>query len=297
MNILIAGGSGFLGSALATSLLEDGHTVHILTRGASVVAGAKAVHWDARNTSGWAHLINDMEVVVNLVGKSLSSWPWTTSTKMEFYQSRILPGLALVQAIREAKRRPGLFIQQSGINYYGFTGCLADENTQPGCDFLAQLAVQWEDSTRPLTDLGVRYVINRSGVVLARQGGMLNLMALPVQMFAGGPLGPGTQSMPWIHVRDWVQATRFLMDNGETSGVYNFVAPTPTSNAEFNRTLAGVLRRPYWFRTPSFLLRTFLGEMSVLILEGRFSVPGRLLASGYQFQFSAAQEALADLLG
>ena len=296
MNIMISGGSGFLGSALTRSFLAEGHKVFILTRGTRLPQGTQAVQWDGKTTQGWGHLVNEMDVVIHLSGKSLSSYPWTKATKQAFHDSRILPGLVLTQAIREATHRPKVFVQASGINYYGLRGDFVDESISPADDFLAQLAVHWEAATQPVEDAGVRRVIVRSAVVLGKGGGLLGLMALPIRLFAGGPLGSGTQAMPWIHLADWVGAVRHLIANETAQGAYNLIAPTPTSNAEFNKTLASLLRRPYWFPTPAFLLRNVLGEMSVLILEGRFSQPKRLLDSGYTFQFPGPREALSDVL-
>ena len=297
MNIMIAGGSGFLGAALAKSFLAEGHKVFILTRGSSVISGAQAVKWDAKTTNGWGHLVNEMDVMIHLAGRSLSSWPWTSKTKCDFKDSRIIPGLALAQAILDATQRPGIFIQASGINHYGLHGAPADESTPPGDDFLAQLTVQWEDATKSIEELGVRRVVVRSAVVLGKGEGLLSLMALPVKLFAGGPLGRGKFAMPWIHIDDWVSAVRYLIANENARGAYNLIAPVPTSSADFYRALASVLHRPYWFPTPAFLLRILLGEMSVLVVEGRFAQPKRLIESGYKFQFEGPREALADLLG
>jgi len=295
MNILIAGGSGFLGGALAKSLLLDGHKVFILTRGSPVPEGTHAILWDAKTTSGWGNIVNEMDGIVHLAGKSLSSWPWTASTKIDFHNSRILPGLALAQAVLEATQRPSFFIQASGINHYGLRGDLADESNPPGDDFLAQLTVKWEDATKSVEELGVRRVVIRTSVVLGKGEGILPLMSLPVKLFVGGPIGDGKFCVPWIHVNDWVGAVRFLMDNKDSSGAYNLIAPSLTSNADFMRTLAKYLHRPYWFPTHAFMLKMLLGEMSVLIVEGRFAQPKRLTESGYRFQFAGLNEALSDL--
>ena len=295
MNIMIAGGSGFLGNALAKSFLMDGHKVFILTRGSRTMNGTQAIHWDAKTTDGWGHWVNEMDVVIHLAGKTLASWPWTNAMKKAFHDSRIIPGLALVEAIQKATQRPGIFIQQSGINYYGLSGDLADESTPPGDDFLSRLAVQWENATKPLEELGLRRVILRTAPVLDKKEGLMPLMALPVKLFVGGPMGGGKFSVPWIHVQDWVGAVRHLIANEDARGAYNLIAPEPTSNAEFNKTLADVLHRPYWFPVPAFLLRTFLGEMSVLVVEGRFSQPKRLIESGYRYQFPGPREAMTDL--
>jgi len=295
MKILISGGTGFLGRNLARSFIRDGHAVYILTRGDHVPAGAQAVQWDAKTTSGWGGLVNEIDVVIHLAGKPLSSWPWTSSMKRTFLDSRILSGLALVQAIEQATHRPGIFIQQSGINHYGLRGEEATESTPPAGDFLAELTVKWENSTQSLEKLGVRRIVIRSAVVLGRQEGLMPLMAVPVQLFVGGPAGSGQQIMPWIHIKDWVAAVRYLIESKNARGAYNLIAPVSTSNAEFNRTLAQILHRPYWLPVPVFVMRNILGEMNVLILEGRSAQPKRLLESGYRFQFSAARDAFLDL--
>lgn len=296
MKIMISGGSGLLGTALTKSLLADGHKVFILSRGVSQnKTDAQIISWDGRTTSGWGHLINEMDVVIHLAGKSTSTWPWTVATKNSFENSRILPGLALAQAIREATRRPSLFVQVSGINHYGLHGGLADESTPPGDDFLAQLTVKWEDATKSVEEAGVRRLILRTSPVLAKNSIIMKLIALPVQLFFGGTIGSGQQAFPWIHIQDWVNAARFLMSNENARGVYNMIAPIKTSLADFTKVLASVLHRPYWFPVPAFLMRNVLGEMSVLILEGRFSQPKRLLESGYTFQFPGPREALTDL--
>ena len=296
MNILISGGSGLLGTALTKSLLADGHQVFILSRGASASkSNLQIIHWDAHTTAGWGQLLNEMDVVIHLAGRNTAAWPWTASKKKSFEDSRILPGLVLAQAIREATHRPSLFVQVSGINHYGLSGDLADESTPPGDDFLAQLTVKWEDATKSVEDLGVRRIVLRTPPVLARENLIMKLIALPVQLFFGGPIGSGKQAFPWIHIKDWVGSVRYLMSNESASGAYNLIAPTPTTQADFTKVLAEVLHRPYWFPVPAFLLRNVLGEMSVLILEGRFSQPKRLLESGYKFQFPGPREALTDL--
>lgn len=295
MNIMIAGGLGFLGKALTQSFVADGHKVFILTRGSKVLENAQAVHWDAKTTNGWGRLVNEMDVMIHLTGKTLASWPWTSATKKDFHDSRIIPGLALAQSILEANQRPGIFIQQSGINHYGLHGNLADESTPPADDFLAQLTVQWENATSSIEEMGVRRVVIRTSPVLDKNSGLMPLMALPIKLFMGGPLGSGKFAMPWIHIQDWVGAVRHLIDNKNARGAYNLIAPTPTSNADFNRALAKALHRPYWFPTPAFLLQMLLGEMSVLVLEGRFAQPKRLIESGYAFQFPGTREAFADL--
>lgn len=298
MKVLIAGGTGFIGRSLAASLLAEGHQVWALGRhvpGRPFPGGPQIIQWDARTVAGWGGLIGEMDAVVNLTGKSLASWPWSKATKQEFRDSRLRAGSAIVQAIAAAKHRPRVLIQSSGINHYGLHGSSADETTLPGDDFLARLTVDWEASTQPVEELGVRRAVIRSAVVLGRDGGLLSLMALPIRLFFGGPLGSGQQAVPWIHVMDEVGAIRFLMEQEDARGAFNLIAPEPASSAEFMRALARALRRPYWFRTPAFLLRLVLGQLSVLIVEGRFARPKALIDLGYNFRFPGLKEAFSNL--
>jgi len=297
MNIMISGGTGLLGTALTKALLADGHKVFILSRTDKKRSDVQIIKWDARTPDGWGHLVNEMDVVIHLAGRSTSAWPWSAANKKSFEDSRILPGLALAQAIQAVTRRPSLFVQVSGINHYGLHGDLADESTPPGDDFLAQLTVKWEGATQSVERLGVRRLVLRTPPVLSRDNVIMKLIVLPVQLFVGGPIGSGKQPFPWIHIKDWVSAVRYLMADESARGVYNMIAPSQTSLADFTKILANILHRPYWFPVPAFLMRNVLGEMSVLILEGRFSQPKRLLESGYTFQFPGPREALTDLFG
>ena len=295
MRVLIAGGSGFLGTALKNSLKNAHHEVFILTRRA--VKDPHEIQWDGKTADGWGHRMNEMEAVVNLTGFGLEHWPWTKRQKQRFVDSRVVPGRALVSAIQRAGCRPRVFLQTSGINRYGLRGeGLADESTPPASDFLARLTVSWEDATKPVEEFGVRRVIARNAVVLARQDGLFPLMALAPRLFLGGRFGDGKQAMPWIHILDHANAICFLLENEGTSGPYNLISPQPTSNAEFMRTVCRALRRPYWFHVPKLLLRMALGEMSVLLTEGRYSQPKRLIESGFEFRFGTLENAMDNLL-
>lgn len=296
MRVLIAGGSGLLGRALGRSLEEDGHEVWVLTRrpqaGRELPEGFRVLIWDGRSCGAWAEAVNEMDAIVNLSGESIGRWPWSARRKERLRASRLLPGEALVEAVRQAHQRPAVFLQASGINHYGTRGEPATESTPPGEDFLARLTCDWETSTNAVEELGVRRVIVRLAVVLADSGGMLPLMALPVRFFLGGPLGSGRQTLPWIHIADAVGAMRFLLEHPTARGPFNLVAPETVSNAGFLRALAQVLHRPFWLPLPAPLLRLVLGEMSLLLLEGRPARPQRLLELGYRFRFARLEEAL-----
>jgi hypothetical protein len=238
-----------------------------------------------------------MDAVVNLTGYGLEHWPWTQRQKQKFDDSRVIPGRALVAAIQNAERRPRVFLQTSGINHYGLRGAgIADESTPPAGDYLAQCTVKWEAATKPVEELGVRRVIGRNAVVLDRKDGLFPLMMLAPRLFFGGTFGDGRQAMPWIHLVDQTDAMRFLLEHENANGAFNLIAPQATSSAEFMRAVTRALHRPYWFHVPKFLLRLALGEMSVLLTEGRYSQPKRLIELGFQFQFGKLEEAMEDLL-
>jgi len=296
MKVLIAGGSGFLGTALVNSLKRDNHEIIILTRRAP--KHSNHVQWDGKTTGGWGHIVNEVDAVVHLTGYGLEHWPWTKRQKQRFVDSRVIPGLALASAIKDSSRRPRVFLQSSGVNRYGLRGeGIADEATPPADDFLAQITVPWEAATEPIEELGVRRVITRNAVVLAKRGGLFPLMALPARLFFGGNFGNGKQAMPWIHIADHIAALRFLLENENARGAYNLISPMPTSSEDFLRAIAKTLHRPFWFHLPEFLLRMTMGEMSVLLTKGRYSQPKRLLELGYKFQFAKIEDALRDLLG
>jgi uncharacterized protein (TIGR01777 family) len=232
---------------------------------------------------------------VNLAGATISK-RWTTSQKQAIRESRIKAGRAIVEAVKAANQKPAVVVQSSAVGYYGPRGSEeVGEEASAGNDFLASVAKDWEGSTAELEQLGVRRVIVRTGVVLDKRGGALPLMALPVKMFVGGPLGGGKQYLPWIHLDDEVAAIRFLIENSTAKGAYNLSAPQPVTNAEFTKVLGKVLGRPTFLPTPGFALKLVLGEMSTLVLDGQRQMPKRLLAAGFKFKFNDAASALRDI--
>lgn len=300
MKILIAGGSGLIGRALTQSLLENGHEVFVLTRrpaSARLPQAAKAISWDGQTVGDWLHVLEQSDAVITLAGQTLASWPWTGTKKQRFFDSRVRPALVLAEACGMASHRPKVFVQASAIGYYGPRGDLpVKETDSPGKDLGARICQQAEAASKPVEMLGIRHVSLRTAVVLAKESIILKLMALPVRLFMGGPLGSGTQGFSWIHIADEVAAIRFLLENEQAEGAFNLSSPEPLSNAEFTKILAKVLRRPYWLPVPAFLLRLVLGEMSTLVLEGQFVLPERLQKLGFRFRFPRAEEALRDLL-
>jgi uncharacterized protein (TIGR01777 family) len=301
MRVIITGGTGLIGRALTDSLVSDGHEVIILSRSperaTGLPSGARAVRWDARTAEGWGHLADGADVIVNLVGQTIGSWPWTAERKRRIRDSRVHGGQAVVQAVEEAEAKPRVLIQASGISYYGDRGDeMVAEDTAPGDSFLAHVAIEWEDGVSPVESMGVRRASLRSALVLSLEGGAFPLMLLPFRFFVGGTLGSGRQWLPWVHVVDEVRAIRFLIDHERAAGPFNVSAPGVLTHAEFAKVAARVLRRPALMRVPEFVLRPILGEMSMLLLEGQRAVPQRLTELGFEFRFPDMESALRDLV-
>lgn len=302
MRIMITGGTGLIGSALANRLVNSSHEVTVLTRSperhqALASAGVRLEKWDGETGAGWGNLVSQTDAIVNLAGAGIADGRWTPSRKEQIRESRIRAGQALVTAILEAETVPKVLIQSSAVGYYGpCAEQVIAEQSVPGTDFLARVCVDWEASTGAVEAMGVRRVIIRTGVVLSARGGALPKMALPFRLFAGGPLGNGRQYFPWIHIDDEVAAIRFLLENDEASGPFNLAAPDPPRNKEFVRHLGRAMGRPSLMPTPSIALRTLFGEMSTVLLDGQRAVPSRLQEAGYEFIFPDPVAALDDLL-
>ena len=301
MRIVITGGTGLIGSALAANLRSGGHEVIVLSRSPAkatgMPSGVQVERWNARTSEGWAHLVEGTGAIVNLAGENIGAGRWTDDRKRRILDSRLDAGRAVVEAVKQASDKPGVVIQASGIGYYGpRQEAEIDEKETPGQDWLAEVAVQWEATTAPVEAEGVRRAIIRTGVVLSRNEGALPRMLLPFRLFVGGPLGGGKQWFPWIHQEDEVAAIRFLIENSEAHGPFNLCAPNPVTNRQFSHVLGAVMGRPSLMPTPGFVLRMLFGEMATLLLDGQRAVPRRLLDLGFEFRFTTAEAALKDLL-
>jgi uncharacterized protein (TIGR01777 family) len=302
MHIVIAGGSGFLGTALTRALARDGHTVTILTRRAT--AGfpdqprVSHVSWDPNGRSGpWAGVLNDADAVVNLAGESIAAKRWSAAQKTKIRESRLHATRSLTTAIRAATRAPSALVSGSAVGYYGDRGDeTITESSPPGHDFLAAVAQEWEAAAAEAAQV-TRVVLIRTGIVLDRHGGALPKMLPPFQMFVGGPLGSGRQYMPWIHKEDWLRLVTWATTHEGARGPLNATSPSPVTNAEFARALGRALKRPSLLPAPSFALRLALGEMAdALLLSGQRALPVRATDLGFSFRYSNIDEALANVL-
>lgn len=304
MKVIITGGTGLIGSALARSLAPDGHEVVVLTRSAErrlpqLPESVRLVEWDAATSEGWGGEVEGTDVIVNLAGETIGpeAGLWTSARKKRIVESRVNATKAVVEAIQGATRKPSLLIQGSAVGYYGtHDDEIITEKSPAGNDFLAGVVREWEATSEPVEAEGVRRVLSRTGVVFAESGSTLDIIALPFKMFVGGPLGSGSQYLPWIHIEDVVGAMRYAMEHDDLVGPVNLTAPNPVTNREMAGTLGKVLGRPSFIPAPGFMLKLALGDQSIIVLEGQRAIPEQLTTAGYEFHFPNLEGALRDLL-
>jgi uncharacterized protein (TIGR01777 family) len=299
MKILMAGSTGFVGTALCQDLQSAGHTVCRLVRPgtpAEKPRGAEGfdVNWNpATGELGGAAVGAD--AVVNLAGASIADGRWTVERKQLLLASRVDTTRALVQALARMAARPRVLVSASGIGYYGSCGDrVLTEESPLGHDFLSRLGQEWEAEAAKAEALGIRVVRARFGIILAKHGGALPRMARPFMWGAGGKIGSGEQWMSWVTLQDVVAILRFALENGAARGPLNVVSPQSVRNAEFTRVLARTLHRPALFPAPASALRLLLGEMAdELLLSSQRAMPAQLEKLGYRFLHPDLPGALA----
>lgn len=303
--VVVSGGSGFIGRSLCRALLARGYQVVALTRGRprnpSVAPGGALPAfetWDGQTARGWGHLADGAFALVNLAGESIADGRWTPARRHSILESRIQAGQAMLEAVSNAAVKPQVLIQSSAVGYYGDTGDdPVDEDSPPGGGFLTEICLQWEESTRAAENMGVRRPVIRTGLVLGRDGGVLQRLQTPFKLFVGGPLGNGRQGFPWIHMEDEAMAIVFLMERAEAVGPFNLTAPEGISNIEFCQYLGRAMSRPCGLAVPSTALRLLFGDMAdELLLSGCRAFPKRLVELGFEFRHPRLADALKALM-
>lgn len=302
MNIVVTGGTGFIGRALCTALSRDGHRIIVLTRNVRQIVqqpgrSVNPVQWNGRDSGPWEHSLEGVDAVINLAGASISDARWTDARKRLITDSRVLSTRLLVRAISRWSSKPTTFISASGIGYYGASDDrVLDEGAPRGQGFLADLCLAWEAEALRAAEFGTRVVILRTGMVLEQDGGALPKMLLPFRLFAGGPIMPGNQWVSWIHRGDHIGLIQWALSTANVSGPINAVAPEPVRMKTFCKVLGQVLHRPSWLPVPSFALNILLGELGTLMTTGQRVIPAKAMGGGYAFQYPTLEQALQAIL-
>jgi uncharacterized protein len=309
MRIVIAGGTGFLGSPLAEVYAEDGHDVRVLTRSLAPgearhdsgtgVPGITRVGWKPDGQGGpWARTLDGADAVINLSGEGISDRRWTPQRKAQLRDSRIIPTRSLVAAIKAAAAPPRVLISGSAVGYYGASGDEPKTEDSPaGHDFLAHICEDWEVEAFRAASTATRVVAARTGVVLERSGGALPQMMRPFRLFAGGRIGSGRQYVSWIHRHDWIEMMRWTVQTPEVNGPLNVTSPAPLRNRDFARALGRAMKRPRFVPAPAFALKLALGEMAAVALTGQCVLPARAQAFGYHFRYPDIDQAFRGIFG
>ena len=309
MKIIIAGGTGFLGSPLAEMYAEDGHDVRVLTRSlesgdtrhdpGTGVPGITRVGWKADGSAGpWAAVVEGADGVINLSGESLAAKRWSAESKKRLRDSRLLATRSLASAIAAAKTPPAVLVSGSAVGFYGPSDRPAAHRERsarhrlPGAA-LRGLGTGGAQGRTP----GTRVVLLRTGIVLERSGGALPEMMRPFRFFVGGPIGSGRQYVSWIHRLDWIEIVRWIVQTPIVSGPVNATAPHPVTNRHLARALGRAMHRPSLVPAPGFAVKIVVGEFAESILTGQRVLPARAQKDGYHFRYPEIEQAFRGIFG
>lgn len=296
--IVVTGATGFVGRKLCLTLIQKGYEVHVITRD---ITKAKTLlplpcsfyKWNGKETFP-LEALEGAQAVIHLAGEPIAERRWTQERKEKILNSRTKGTETLLAAIDACKKPPQVLVGTSAVGIYGNRHeTLLDETSSEGSGFLAEVCKSWEKS---YSTFHGRLSILRVGVVLGNNGGALEKMLFPFRLGVGGRLGDGKQWMSWIHIEDLVSLYIHALENEEMSGVYNAVAPRPTTNLEFTQALGEAIQRPTLFPVPKFMIKLLFGKMSQVLLDSQRAVPIRRLNTHFSFKFPSIQEALNDLL-
>ncbi|HDP74586.1 MAG TPA: TIGR01777 family protein [Bacteroidales bacterium] len=298
--VVVAGGTGLIGSWLVPLLVNNGYRVKLLSRNPSKVqvsdSNVETVKWSGKPDNALVSLLDNTTAVINLAGHNIATL-WAKQNRKKIVESRILPTRALAQALNSCENPPRVFVQASAVGLYPYnSSSVLTESSTVGNGFLSSLVSNWENEALACAN-ATRVLLIRTGVVLSSKGGFLPKIAKPTRYFAGVMLGGGNNIIPWIHVLDHVRAVKFLMDNPAASGAFNLTAPVSNSYADIARQVADFYHRPMLFRIPEFLLRLLPGGMANEVLLANQPVyPQRLVQLGFKWNFPKLENAIADLL-
>ncbi|CAB3383752.1 Hypothetical predicted protein [Cloeon dipterum] len=291
--VILGGGSGFIGTALGNLLRRHGYNIITVSR----MPGPNRMSWIELMKNG---IPDSCKAVINLAGQNIldPKQRWTPGFKQNVYSSRINTTQWLAEAIDKASAKPEVFITVSGVGYYKPSETEVYNEHSPGGDFdyLSKLCTDWEAAAKLGHSADVRQVTIRSGVVLGRQGGMIQNLYWPFYFGVGGPIGCGKQFLPWIHVHDIARQFLFALQNNKVNGVLNGVAPQICTNGEFSKAFGQAMWRPWFLPMPEFVINfVFGGERGMIMTKGQNVVPKRVLEYGFEYIYPDIKSATENL--
>ncbi len=300
--ILITGGKGLVGKPLTQLLLLKGYNIHILSRGDEQQDNPKfrVFKWDVYKHKIDDKCIDGVEIIIHLAGEGIAEKRWTEKRKKQIIESRTESIRMIYDLLkRNNKHTIQAVISASAIGYYSDRGDeLMTEESKPANDFLAYSCIEWEKAVDEGSDLGLRIVKFRTGIVLDKNGGALSQMDKPIKLGFGAILGSGKQWMSWIHIKDVIRMYAFAVDNKDMHGAFNMVTPNPVTNVEMTKAIANTLNKPLWLpKIPSFALKLAMGEMSTIVLGSTKVAAAKIQSAGFKFEYADLQEALEKIYG
>lgn len=299
--VLITGGTGLIGSTLCSALKEAGYKVIILTRDKSSEQGDSSLvyaYWDPMKKEINQEALLSADYIIHLAGANVGKGRWTQKRKKELWDSRIESTRFLYDCLQKTSGRTHTFISASAVGYYeAYSDELLTEDDPAGEDFLANLCRQWELEVQKIATLGKRVVILRTGIVLSLEGGMLLQLLQPLNLGIATIPGDGKQWISWIHIQDLVRAYLAILTNQQMNSIYNAVAPFPVTQRQFTIEMARVFKKSFYIsiNIPSFVLSLVLGEKKVGILKSCKASSGKLMQTGFEFQYPTIHCALQEL--
>lgn len=301
-NIVLAGGSGFIGTNLAAFLAEEGYNIIVLARNTVSTENTDHIsfrHWDGRTMTGWEDALEGAVAVINLSGRNINC-RLNKSNRQSILNSRVESTAVLARAASKCSVPPSVFIQSSAVGYYGNSTEAKTEEAGPGHGFLADVCRKTEDTLEEFLPGQLRRIVLRLGIVLGREGGAFPVLRKVTTLFLGGSLGTGAQYMSWIHAQDLNRVFLQAIRDNNMSGAYNAVSPDTVTNADFMKTLRATMKKPWSPPVPSPAVRIgsfMIGSNSMILLEGQKTAPRRLLDTGFEFDYANLPSALYNLAG
>lgn len=294
--ILIAGGTGLVGSRLQEIAEKSGFECYILTR---TPKKKNHIHWDISKNYIDKNALPDIDYLVNLTGEGIADKKWTAERKAELLDSRTEPIKLLSNFLSELKSPIKAFVSASGVGYYGNGGEKWQKETdKSGTDFLAHTAKLWEEATNSIKNQGIRTTILRIGIVLSVKGGALPKITMPFKMGVGSYFGDGKMYMPWIHIDDLCKMILFALENEEISGVFNAVSPNPATNYELTKTAGKVIGNPHILvPAPKLAIQLVMGERYQLVFTSNRASSEKIQHTGFKFEYENLELALEDVIG